>query len=295
MEDMASGLFVQIERVVTDRFPIVSVELLVQDRLRRPIVGLDGRNFLLTEMGQTVAEQNFLGAGHLSEHTDITILMERSSNTVNLRDDLVIAARDITAATGNVVSLISAGEIPRRENLLPATGDTPARQLDNAARSTPDIYSPRWRFDLGLRLAATDLLPGNKKRAVVFVGAGTTEGVTGSLGEFAYEQYSLSELAAYMANNGIVFYAVIAGPGTAGRDLRFLAEQTGGEVMPLFRNQGIGPVINNLVNLPNGNYSLSFRSMLPTDFGRAFLPLEAEVYLMSRSGRDSIGYFPPLE
>jgi hypothetical protein len=35
--------------------------------------------------------------------------------------------------------------------------------------------------------------------------------------------------------------------------------------------------------------------MLPTDFGTAYLPLDVEVYLMDRSGRDSIGYFPPLE
>jgi hypothetical protein len=32
-----------------------------------------------------------------------------------------------------------------------------------------------------------------------------------------------------------------------------------------------------------------------TDYGRAYLPLEVEVYLMERSGRDSTGYFAPLE
>jgi hypothetical protein len=35
--------------------------------------------------------------------------------------------------------------------------------------------------------------------------------------------------------------------------------------------------------------------MLPTDFGRAYLPVEAEAYLMNRSGRDRTGYFPPVE
>jgi len=299
MDDMASGLFVQIERIIADKFPVVSVELNIQDRLRRPVVGLDARNFILSEQGQTVSEQNFLGAANLSANTDISILMERSARTLEYRDALAIAARDIFSAAGRLVSVISAGEQPRRENLAPPAGSTPTRQLEEAARGTTGLYSQRWRFDLGLRLAATDLLPGEKKRAVVFVGAGVSGGpgtnTASSFGELAYEQYGLTELAAYMANNNIVFYAVIVGSGTAGGDIRYLCEQTGGKVLPLYRNQGIMPEIKDLVRLPNGCYSLSYRSMLPTDFGRAYLPLEAEVYLMDRSGRDGTGYFPPLE
>ena len=301
MEDMASGLFVQIQRIIPDNFPIVSVEVNVMDRMRQPIVGLNANNFLLSEQGYAVAEQNFLGAAYVSQNTDISILIERSPNTLGLRDDIVAAVRDISAAGSRIVSIVSAGEQPRQENLSPGQGITPARQLETAARSETGIYSPRWRFDLGLRLAATNLLAGEKKRAVVFISAGdvhTPEGAYGaplSLGELAFEQYSLSELAAYLNNNDIVFYAIMAGNGIAGRDIEYLCEQTGGSILQLYRSQGITGEIANLVNLPNGNYSLSYRSSLPTDFGRAYLPLAVEVYLMERSGRDETGYFPPLE
>jgi DNA-binding beta-propeller fold protein YncE len=295
MEDMASGLFVQIERIITDRFPVVNVEIHVMDRQRRPIVGLEARNFVLSERGQTVAEQSFLGAANLSGNIDIAILMERSAQTRDLREDLVTAARDISAASTRLVSVVSATEQPRRENLSPPPGTTPARALDEIARGETTMYSPRWRFDLGLRLAATDLLAGEKKRAVVFVGAGSTLGGGGSLGELAYEQYSLSQLAAYLVNNNIVFYTVLVGNGTAGGDLRYLCEETGGQVLSLYRNEGVVPAIRSLVEKPNGNYLLSYRSSLPTDFGRNYLPLEAEVYLMDRSGRDGTGYFPPLD
>jgi hypothetical protein len=288
MEDMASGLFVQIDRIVSDNFPLVQVEIQVQDRLRRPVVGLDGRNFLLSEGGQTVAEQNFTGAGYLSESSDVAVLIERSSRTLALRDDLAAAVRDISAAAGRVVSLISAEEQPRREN-------TRTGQLEAAARGSAAIYSPRWRFDLGLRLAATDLLPAGKKRAVIFVGAGSPAGEANSLGELAFEQYGLSELAAYLANNGIAFYGVIAGDGVPGADLRYLCEETGGKVLPLYRNEGIGPAIRDLAYRSSAYYTVMYRSSLPTDFGRAYLPLDVEVYLMDRSGRDSTGYFPPLE
>jgi hypothetical protein len=141
---------------------------------------------------------------------------------------------------------------------------------------------------MALRLAATDLLPGAKKRAVVYAGSG-------SLGELAFDRYALSELAAYLANNGVVFHAVILGGGQAGQELRYLCAQTGGSVMPLYRPESIVPVLEKLSQTPSGAYILNYRSALPTDFGRAYLPIEAEVYLMDRSGRDRSGYFPPME
>ncbi|GHV96471.1 hypothetical protein AGMMS50293_27910 [Spirochaetia bacterium] len=282
-DDLASGLFVQIQRVSVDRFPVVTVEINVEDRLRRPIVGLEGLNFLLTEGGRDVAEQNFLSPGYRSSAADISILMERSPNTANLRDDLAAAVRDINRALGEIpgsriVSVISAGAQPQRERHENA--------LETAARGAS--YSPRWRFDLGLRLAATDLLPAERKRSVVYVGSG-------AVGQLAFEQYGLSELAAYLANNNIVFNAVIAGGGQPSAELLYLCNETGGRAMALYRPEGIGELIKSVANTPNGSYSISYRSQLPTDFGRAWLPVEAEVYLMERSGRDSTGYFPPLE
>jgi DNA-binding beta-propeller fold protein YncE len=286
IDEMASGFFVQIDRIISDNFPQVTVELQVQDRRRRPIVGLGPRNFLLSEEGRTVSEQNFLYAGYRSPEADIAVLMERSSVSAGLGDDLAAAVRDINAA-GRIVSLVSAGEQPVRENFSPGSQTAlSAAALSAAARGAS--YSPRWRFDLGLRLAATDLLGGAKKRAVVFVSAG-------SLGELAFEQYGLSELAAYMANNGIVFHAVILGGNEADPDIRYLCAETGGQVLPLYQPEGIGPALTGLRGVPSGSYTLSYRSLLPTNFGRAYLPIEAEVYLLDRSGRDSTGYFPPME
>jgi DNA-binding beta-propeller fold protein YncE len=280
-DDLASGFFVQIERVSVEQFPRVTVELRVEDRLRRPIIGLDGTNFLLSERGRAVSEQNFLSPAYRSDKADISILIERSPQTANLRDELTSAVRDISNALGGsrIVSVISAGAEPRRERYENA--------LEAAARGS-GAYSPRWRFDLGLRLAATDLLPGEKKRAVVYVGSG-------GAGEFGFEQYSLSEMAAYLANNGIVFNAVIVGSAAPSEEIQYLCRETGGQAQHLYQPRGIGEMIRSIAATPSGSYSISYRSQLPTDFGRAWLPVDAEVYLMERSGRDSSGYFPPLE
>jgi DNA-binding beta-propeller fold protein YncE len=282
-DDLASGFFVQIERVQAENFPRITVDIQVQDRLRRPIVGLDALNFILTEEGRLVEEQNFLLPGYRTEGAGVSVLVERSPRTQVLEDDLAAAVRDINAALpagGRIVSIVSAGAQPQRERTEVS--------LDRASRGIPASYSPRWRFDLGLRLAATDLLPAREKRGVVFVCSGT-------LGDLAFEQYGLSELAAYLSNNNIVFNAVIAGGQPPAEEIRYLCGETGGQVVPLYRPEGIRGVIQALASYSSGSYTISYRSQLPSDFGRAYLPVEVEVYLMERSGRDGTGYFPPLE
>jgi len=282
--DLASGFFVQIRNISAESFPLVTVELTVEDRLRRPIIGLDNNNFLLTENSVAVSDQTIYAPGYRYQGADISLLVERSDNTSRSRDDFTQAARDIDRALqemGNskVVSVISAGTQPRREQHQ--------NSLENAVRGTSD-YSGNWRFDLALRLSATDLLPAAPKRSVVYIGSG-------QLGDMAFEQYSLSEMACYLANNGIVFNAVIVGGGQVSDGIEYLCRETGGKAMPLYRPRGIGELIKGIADNPCGLYSFTYNSRLPTDFGRAWLPLEVEVYLMERSGRDNTGYFPPLD
>ena len=274
MDDMAAGLFVEVKRIFSDNFPQIIVEVEVTDRLRRPVMGLDARNFLLTEGGFAVREQNFLSASHRSEYSDVSILLERSLRSLGFQDDLANAVREINASGTNIVSIVSAGEQPFRENPNPAQANTPEAGLALAARGNPTFYSDRWRFDLALRLSATDLLPAGNKRAVVFVGTGAPLGFSFALGELAFEQYSLSELASYLRNNNIAFYAIIIGNNPPGADTLYLAEETGGQVLSLYRNEGIIPVISQINERATGSYFLSYRSSMPTDFGRAFLPLE---------------------
>ena len=167
-DDLASGFFVQIERVHADRFPRVTVEVRVEDRLRRPVVGLEELNFRLSENGRPVRDQTFHTPAYRVNRADLSILVERSPQAENFRGDLAAAVRDINNALGTqgkIVSVISAGEQPLRERHENA--------LETAARGNSALYNGRWRFDLGLRLAATDLIPGEKKRSVVYVGTGT--------------------------------------------------------------------------------------------------------------------------
>ncbi|MDR0486797.1 MAG: 6-bladed beta-propeller, partial [Treponema sp.] len=255
-DDLASGLFVQIRNVIVERFPIVSVELTVEDRLRRPILGLDNNNFLLTEGGKDAGEQIFLTPGYRYSGADISLLVERSEVTERLRDDLGAAGRDINRALyemGNsrIVSVVSAGVQPRREQYV----NSPEAAV-TAVRGGGAPFSPRWRFDLGLRLAASDLLSAAPKRSVVYIGSG-------NVGELAFEQYSLSEMACYLANNSIAFNAVIVGGGEVSEAIDYLCKETGGRAMHMYNPRGIGGLIKSIAEVPSGLYSFSFRSALP--------------------------------
>jgi DNA-binding beta-propeller fold protein YncE len=284
-DDLASGFFVQIRNVDANNFPRITVELTVEDRLRRPIVGLDNNNFLLTENGIPVNDQRLYTPAYRTTGADVSLLVERSPATLSMRDDLAAAGRDINRALqemGNskIVSVISAGTQPVRERH--------ETSLESAVRGSADFFNSRWRFDLGLRLAATDLLTASPKRSVVYIGSG-------NLGELAFEQYSLSEMAYYLSNNAIVFNAVIVTNSSISAAIEYLCRETGGKAMYIYRPRGISELINDIADVPCGLYSFTYNSRLQPDFGRAWLPVEAEVYLLERSGRDNTGYFPPLD
>lgn len=111
----------------------------------------------------------------------------------------------------------------------------------------------------------------------------------------SFKQYSLNDLAAYMTNNGIRFYVVNLKPRTLPSELAYLCVKTGGMHTYIYAEKGLAPIITDLIEKPVGLYQLSYNSVLPTDFGRAYLPVEVEVRLLNRSGRDETGYFAPLE
>ena len=285
MTDLLGGLYVEIERIDAERFPNVTLEVRVQNRCRQPVVGLRAENFFITEKKRPVASMKFEGAADSNEKQDIIIVIDRSMNEALYSDALNSAMRELASSMRNVgkVSVISSGSIPVTEYTGNAEG-----LLNFNASALKSPVSKSCAFDLSIRLAANELINAEPKRAIIYI-------TDGEMAQNAFDRYGLTDLTAYMNNNGISFSVIQLAQGSCAEEISYMTKNTHGHKYYVYRPEGLSGVVNDLLEIPNGLYRFSYESALPTDLGRSFLPVEIETYIMNRSGRDETGYFAPLE
>lgn len=299
------GYFLEIERIRADAFPLVEADIYVRDRFGNPVVGLDQGNFYASEHiaseksvkeGETEARvrtetlapvRDLTLAGRQSDTPGVSIalLVERSPEIDAYRSEVRQAVESVIAGLGDPAEayLVTAGKTPALQGTAGGTigGPALARQVLSAG------VDPQWRFDSALRLSVSTLTARPSRSAVVYV-------TTGSVNESRFDGSTLSELATYLRNNGIRFYAVIVGDSQASDAVRFLAATAGGGVYRVWEPEGMGRIARDLESAPSGRYRIRFTSAADPGFGRSYLRVAVEVYLFRKSGRDESGYFAPL-
>lgn len=285
MQELVGGLFVQIEKVNASKFPEVFVDVRVENRYRSAVVGLGENNFYITEQKRPVNKLKYLGSSSYSQFSDITLLIDRSRRSSEFGEQINAAVREIAASMKNrgTLKIVSASKIPALEYSGKPSG---ALKFDVAALKNP--VSDEIPLDLALRLAANDLVNAEHKRAVVIISAGKV-----SLN--AFEKYSLSETAAFLNNNHISVASVLLSQNACDEELDYIVSNTPGKEYYIFRPEGLSGIVGDLVDIPSGLYTFSYTSVLSTNFGEKYLPVEVEAYLLNRSGRDECGYFAPLQ
>lgn len=285
VQELVGGLFVQIEQIDASKFPNVTVELRVENRHRQPVVGLQEENFYLTENMRPVSKLKMLGAASNNTDADITIIIDRSLNAGLYGQEVESSVKEVAASMNGegTLRIVSAGTIPAVEYIgkPDLLGDFSLAALKTKETTTASC-------DLAIRLASNDLINASKKRGIILITAGNRNSLT-------FEKYNLAELSSYMNNNSISFSVIQLDQGALGEELSYVAESTSGETYYVFRPQGLGDLVKDIIELPQGIYQLSYTSALSTNFGANYLPLEAEVYLLNRSGRDETGYFAPMQ
>ena len=285
MQELVGGLFVQIQQIDASRFPEVTVEVKVENRHRQPVVGLELENFYFTENKRTVSNLQFIGSAANNSYADITIIIDRSSSMKNYSAEIETAVKEIAASMNGRGSLrvISAGAIP----VIEYTG-SPDGVSDFTIGALKTSVSDSVAADLAIRLAANDLINAAKKRAIIMISDGTVTQST-------FSKYTLTELSAYLSNNAIDFSFIQVSQTAVSREYDYLLNNTAGEEYYVFRPEGLSSIVRDIINIPQGTYQLKYVSALQKNFGQSYLPVETEVYLMNRSGRDESGYFAPLE
>lgn len=285
MQEVIGGLFVQIERVNAENFPQVSVEVKVENQNRKPVVGLTEQNFYLTEGKRPVSGQRYSGAWSNLDYCDVTLVIDRRREMKAYENQVTSVVREIAASMNNkgTLRIVSASSIPAAEYK-----GQPDGELNFSASALKSAYSMNVPLDLTLRLSCNELINGQRKRAIIFI----TDGKTDSS---SFQKYSLNEISSYMCNNSVLFTTVLLSHGGLDESLEYLVKATGGSEYYMYRPEGLGSIVKEIIEKPNGMYQLTYTSTMSTNFGEKYLPAEIEVYLMNRSGRDETGYFAPLE
>jgi DNA-binding beta-propeller fold protein YncE len=283
LSEVYSGLTVHIRRVVADAFPEVFVDVSVEDARGNPVVGLEDENFLVTENRLAAEELQVAESPADSAASDVALVVDRSPRAGEYRRQLGESAGAVADALDSAASMqvVSTATEP---SVMAGPGSSTAG-ITAAAESSSGIGAS-WSFDRGLRFAGTQLLESRNRRVVVYLS-------TGRLGAEAYRDYQLRELADFMVNNDIRFYPVYVTNEAVSRDLEFLAEETGGSSYYAYRPEGLGDMAREIETAPSGRYTLRILSRSDSDFGRGYIPIEVEAYLIQRSGRGELGYFGP--
>ena len=285
LSELVGGLFVQIEQIDSSKFPEITLEVKVENRHRQPVVGLMEQNFLITENKQPVQNLKFIGSASNNTQADITIVIDRSKGSILHKTEIETAVKEVAANMNNqgVLRIVSASKIPVTEYV-----GSPSLVRNFSLDALKNPLSDTVCVDLALRLASNDLINADKKRAIIFISAGSSDAIS-------FENYNLSELTAYMCNNSIQFCDIQTSRDAVSSQIDYICRNTNGRSYYVYRDQGLSEVVSNIIQTPQGVYQLKFVSSMMTNLGDKYLPIETEVYLLNRSGRDETGYFAPLQ
>lgn len=285
MSELVGGLFVQIERVNAQKFPEVTLEVKVENRHRQGVVGLKEQNFIVTEKKGPVLNYRFLGAAYANEVADITFIIDRSVESQAYAQAIETAVKEISLSMKNrgTVRLVTAGSVPVQEY-----EGAPSGLEKFSLKAVKNPLSKNTSMDTAIRLAANSLVNAQLKRAIILIG-------TGEVGANSFERYNLTDLTSYLNNNSISFSTVLVSQSSPSKEIAYMSAHTEGFEYYVYQSKGLSSVIDDIINIPNGIYMLSYTSTQSKSFGERYLPVEVEAYLMNRSGRDDSGYFAPLD
>lgn len=285
ISELVGGLFVQIEKINSDHFPKVVMEVKVENRSRQSVVGLKENNFLITENKASVANYRLEGATYANDDADITLLIDRSRTSSEYDEAMENAVREIARAMNGkgTLRVVSAGAVP----VLEYQG-SPEGVSKFSVKALKNPVSSKVSIDLAIRLCANSLINESRKSCILHIGDGkVTQG--------AFDKYSISDLTTYLNNNSISFVNLMLCQGASEKEIQYITENTEGGQYYVYRDKGLAQIVEDIIDTPSGIYVLSYTSSLPTEFGQKYLPVEVETYLKNRSGRDSSGYFAPLQ
>lgn len=284
VNELYSGLSVDIVSIQASRYPRVQVMVKVQNRMGEPFTGLERANFLITEAQTGITEYSMVYTGQHSSDKGYSLIVEKSADLSGNLTEVKEAAEILVDGFGTPVysSLVGAAE----KAVLMADNRLSAGNVSNAVYDTEGT-GRTWDVDGSIILAASGLVNKPFRKSLVMITGGV-------LPPDSFDEYSLLQLGNYLVNNDICFSVVyIREMNQPPRELEYLVQKTNGQSRYLYQPDGIRGIVDTGNSVRSGLYVLEYESGADTDFGRRYLSVDVEASLFTRTGRDEKGYFAP--
>jgi hypothetical protein len=276
-----SGLSARVVRVNTRNYPDVTVSFTVEDRWGRPITGLTTSNFQLSESAAKIISPRLTFQGFRSTDADVALVIDRDPSMARFEGEI----GDVVGFFGQAwsdkggIGLFPASANPAPQNQrLSSVGD------DQKLASDPKTLTSQGRLDAAIRLAAGSMIPGLTRRTVVYVTGGTVPAR-------AFSKNTLTETAAYLRNNGIVFSVVTVNNAPPAPELAYLMKQTGGRSWSV--KDDLKPFIDEIQQRVSNLYAITWKSITPAEAGTREIPVTIEVQKFKQSARTGSSFFVP--
>ena len=276
-----SGLTARVVRINTRNYPEVTASFVVEDRWGRPVTGLTGSNFQLSESAAKIVSAKLSFQGFRSTDADVSLVIDRDPSMARFGDevnDIVGFFGQAWADKGGIgLFPASANPAPQNQRLSSVSDD---QQLAVDART----LTSDGRLDAAIRLAAGSMIPGLSRRTVVYVTGGTVP-------VRAFSKNTLTETAAYLLNNGIVFSVVTVNDAPLAPELAYLMKATGGKSWS--SKNDLKPFLDEIPQRVSGLYAITWKSITPPEAGTREIPVTIEIQKFKQSARTGSSFFVP--
>jgi len=219
--------------------------------------------------------------GFKSTDADVALVIDRDPSMARFENEIRESVGFFTQAWADKGGV---GLFPASVNPVPQNQKLSGISENQTLAVNPATLTAQGKFDLAVRQAAGSMIPGLSRRTVVYITGGTVPNK-------AFSRNTLTETAAYLKNNGIVFSVVTVNGAPLAPELTFLMQETGGKSWSVKDN--LQPFVDEIPDRVSGLYALRYKAITPAEAGVREIPVTIEVQKFKQSGRSQSSYFVP--
>jgi len=277
-----SNLNVNVERVLSQKFPEVHLAVTIEKDDGSYPVGIDVNNLSVYENGKHVSLIGNDFTKVKDKNSDILILYDKtvsmSKNTEDFKillDKWIKSSSDKTTvcvvSTNDEIPVIESEFNTSRLKIIESLSNrTYSKKTDKGAAIKFGIYHMLYRFS---------------KKTIIIV---TDSKETGN----DFEKYKLSECVELAKNNDIKIYVVSFGDGPLSESYKFLAKKTEGDYYRVYKRNDLQDLFKTIESSKGHEMIISYISRSISRFGDEPISVYLDVNYGGMKGVTKTWYFP---